>query len=349
VSSRRAEALITAERFEAITARYPSLRIVVAGDFCLDRYLEIDPARAEVSIETGRVVHNVTRVRSQPGGAGTILNNLVALGVGKVHAVGFCGDDGEGYELRRALSRLPGVELGSFLTSDRLRTFTYCKPLLMRPGAPPEELDRLDSKNWSPTPAEVEERVVAALRALRNDVDAVIALEQVDAAETGVITARAREALREWAQARPAMPILADSRRGLGEWPALGFKMNAAELATMTLQSGPLDLESVRGRARELATRNGRPVFVTLAERGMIGAWPDGQVEHAPALPVRGPIDIVGAGDSVTANLTAAIAAGAEPREALALAMAAAHVVIHQLGCTGSATVGQLREALGLC
>ena len=54
----------------------------MAGDFCLDRYLEIDPTRKEVSIETGLPVHNVANVRPQPGGAGTILNNLVALGVG---------------------------------------------------------------------------------------------------------------------------------------------------------------------------------------------------------------------------------------------------------------------------
>ena len=44
------------------------------------------------------------RVRAQPGGAGTILNNLVALGVGRIVPVGFCGDDGEGYELRRELA-----------------------------------------------------------------------------------------------------------------------------------------------------------------------------------------------------------------------------------------------------
>ena len=56
-------------------------------------------------------VYNVVEVRSQPGAAGTILNNLVALGIGEIHAVGFCGDDGEGYELRRALAARAGVNL----------------------------------------------------------------------------------------------------------------------------------------------------------------------------------------------------------------------------------------------
>ena len=88
------------ERFEAITGQYARLRVAIVGDFCLDRYLEIDPARREVSIETGLRVYNVQNVRSQPGGAGTILNNLSALGMRQIFPIGFCGEDGEGYELR---------------------------------------------------------------------------------------------------------------------------------------------------------------------------------------------------------------------------------------------------------
>ncbi|MEY2787617.1 MAG: Bifunctional protein HldE, partial [Verrucomicrobiota bacterium] len=96
--------------------------------------------------------------------------------------------------------------------------------------------------------------------------------------------------------------------------------------------------------ARSMAMHLGRPVFITLAEEGIIGASPEGAVAHVPAHPVCGPIDIVGAGDSVSANLTAALAAGADLAEAMHLAMAAAHCVIHQLGTTGTATVEQLRS-----
>ena len=61
---------MTPDRFRELTSRYARLRLEVVGDFCLDRYFEIDPARAEVSIETGLPVHNVTRIRAQPGAAG---------------------------------------------------------------------------------------------------------------------------------------------------------------------------------------------------------------------------------------------------------------------------------------
>ena len=83
-----------------------------------------------------------------------------------------------------------------------------------------------------------------------------------------------------------------------------------------------------------------------MSERGILGASPDGRVEHVAALPVRGPIDIVGAGDTVTANLAAALAAGATMREAMEMAMAAASIVIHQLGTTGTASVSQIQTLL---
>ncbi len=56
----------------------------------------------------------------------------------------------------------------------------------------------------------------------------------------------------------------------------------------------------------------------------------------------------MGAGDAVTANLAAALAAGGSPAEALELASAAASVVIHQLGTTGTASVSQIAETLGV-
>src|SRR4051812_25797911 len=155
---------MTPERLRAITSTYPALRIAVVGDFCLDRYLEIDPARAEISIETGLPVHNVVRVRAQPGGAGTIVNNLVALGIGEIIAVGFSGDDGEGYELRRELASLSGVKLDFFITTPDRATFTYAKPLLISQGQLPIELNRLDVKNWTHTPTAIEARLTASLR-----------------------------------------------------------------------------------------------------------------------------------------------------------------------------------------
>jgi bifunctional ADP-heptose synthase (sugar kinase/adenylyltransferase) len=196
-------------RLNDITRQYDQLTIAIVGDFCLDRYLEIDPALAEISLETGLPVHNVVRVRSQPGAAGTVLNNLAALGVGRLIPIGWCGDDGEGYELRRALSQVPGVTLDAFVTEPSRRTFTYCKPLLMHPGSPPEELNRLDSKNRLPTPSSLQEQLCQSLRKIAEKLDAIVVMDQTPTAETGTVTQQVKSCVMELAERFPKLTMIA--------------------------------------------------------------------------------------------------------------------------------------------
>jgi rfaE bifunctional protein kinase chain/domain len=335
-------------RFSAIVESYSDLRIAVLGDFCLDRYLEIDPAKAEVSLETGLPVHNVTNVRAQPGGAGTIVNNLAALGVGTILPVGLVGEDGEGYELTHAMVGRAGVRMSHFVHTRHRRTFTYCKPLIVEAHKPPVELNRLDLKNWTPTSAWLQGLLMNQLQDVAASVDAIIVLDQVDIPETGVVTQKVLAALKSLVDAKPDLLVLADSRRGLRGFPPVVFKMNAAELSALTGAAGELSPEQIEAAAAALASNNGRSVFVTLAARGILGSTADGEVKYVPALPLRGEIDVVGAGDAVSANLTVAIAAGASLAETLELANAAASVVVHKLGTTGTASVAEIRELLSV-
>src|SRR6266550_2308532 len=98
--------MLTDALIELILERLPHLTVGVLGDLFLDRYLDLDAALTESSLETGLDAYQVVRVRSDPGAAGTVINNLVALGVQRVHALSVIGDDGEGHELLQALRRL---------------------------------------------------------------------------------------------------------------------------------------------------------------------------------------------------------------------------------------------------
>src|SRR5881398_1725490 len=104
--------MLTTELIEHILSTIPGRTIGVLGDLFLDRYLDIDPALNEPSVETGLTAYQVVRVRSYPGAVGTVINNLAALGVGHIYPIAFVGDDGEGYELRQALKRMPAVDQG---------------------------------------------------------------------------------------------------------------------------------------------------------------------------------------------------------------------------------------------
>lgn len=316
---------------------YDQLKIAIVGDFCLDRYFEIDPSRSEKSIETGLEVYNVTNVRTQAGAAGTVLNNLVALGIPEIHTIGFCGEDAEGWLLRKALDRLKGVNSEFFFSSSLRHTFTYSKPLVCEPNKPPVELNRLDQKNWTATPEGISDQICEGIGKLIHKVDAFIVMDQVDIEETGAITSQILEHLGQIQEQYPEKLIIADSRRGLQSYPNLTYKMNANELAAWKGCS-KMSIDQVKNESFQIARKSGQPVFVSMAEQGITGVAPKGDQAYAASLPLRGPIDIVGAGDSVTANLCAGLAAGASLDEALQLSMRAASCVIHQLGTTGTAT-----------
>ena len=69
-------------RLAELVARFASLEIGVLGDFFLDKYLDVDPRLAELSVETGKTAHQVAAIRHSPGAAGTVVCNLAALGAG---------------------------------------------------------------------------------------------------------------------------------------------------------------------------------------------------------------------------------------------------------------------------
>src|SRR5436309_9364279 len=107
--------MLTDDSLERILERIPALTVGVVGDLFLDRYLEIDPSLTEPSIETGLDAYQVVRVRPSPGAAGTVINNLVALGVARVVPISVIGHDGEGRELMQALDALGRVDLTSVI------------------------------------------------------------------------------------------------------------------------------------------------------------------------------------------------------------------------------------------
>src|SRR3954452_3450202 len=114
--------MLTTELIERILSTIPNRTIGVLGDLFLDRYLDIDAALNEPSVETGLTAYQVTRVRAYPGAAGTGIKNLAALGVGRIYPIAYIGDDGEGYELRQALKLLSAVHHGGIVPVPDRRT-----------------------------------------------------------------------------------------------------------------------------------------------------------------------------------------------------------------------------------
>lgn len=336
---------LTPSRLQELVERFASARIAVLGDFFLDKYLDVDPSLAEPSVETGKVAHQVVEVRCSPGAAGTVVCNLAALGAGRLEAIGFTGDDGEGFDLRKELNKLGCSTDHLHVAADRY-TPTYLKPRDANVLRLEAEHSRYDTKNRSQTSAEIESRIVSSLDHLLNDVDAVIVLDQVDVENSGVITKAVREALSERAGQHQDVLFWADSRRRIHSFPQLIIKPNQFEVMEIEnpKPGDEVDFDEFLAAAKMLRAKNQAPVVATRGERGMIVSEPDWTL--VPGVQIEGPIDPTGAGDSATAGTVLALCAGADLAEAALVGNLVASITIQQINTTGTASVDELSDRL---
>ncbi|MCY2965005.1 MAG: PfkB family carbohydrate kinase [Planctomycetota bacterium] len=340
--------MLDSQTLDRFLAQFPKLSIGLVGDLFLDKYLELDQSLTEISIETGLEAFQVVRTRCYPGAGGTVLNNLQALRVGNLSAISVIGDDGEGYELTRELG-IRGVNTaGVIVRTDRM-TPTYTKPMLSQPHGEPRELNRIDTKNRTPQSTEVDQLVIEKLREAAPYLDALIVADQVTERNRGVITDAVRDELSRLGATHPNLLIFVDSRSHLGLFRNCTTKPNRTELDVALGRVGnPTDGNSpdlVLDAAREVSRRSGRPIFTTLGPDGIL--WSDGAHSvHVPGIVVEGPIDIVGAGDSTTAGIVAALCAGATAEQAAAVGCLVASITIQQIGVTGTASPEQVKDRL---
>ncbi|MFQ5435407.1 MAG: PfkB family carbohydrate kinase, partial [Anaerolineae bacterium] len=159
----------------------------------------------------------------------------------------------------------------------------------------------------------------------------------------GLITNAVRAEISALARLRPGKPFLADSRARIGLFREVMLKPNRDEAAQAISGAETASPADVTACGLELSRRVGRPVFVTLGAKGIL-VCEGGKMQRLPAAPVAGPIDPVGAGDSATAGIIAALCAGAAPEEAALVGNLAASITIRQLGTTGTATRREIQE-----
>lgn len=338
---------MTPDRLRHLTDRFGELRIAVIGDFFLDRYLDVDPALAEVSVETGKMAHQVVGVRSSPGAAGTVVCNLAALGAGAIHAVGFTGDDGESYELRKGLSLLGCKTDHLHCAPDRM-TPTYLKPRDSSDPSLAGEHQRYDTKNRQVTPQPLRRLLLQSLETLLPELHAVVVLDQVEEEDCGVVTAEVRDALFRFAGQWPDVVFWADSRRRIRLFRGMIIKPNQFEAVGRENPApeenvAPAELEAA---VRRLRSETGGPIVVTRGPRGMVVSDPE--MTEVPGVRLDGPIDSTGAGDSATSGAVLALAAGATLPEAALVGNLVASITVRQLATTGTAKPQQLPAQLDL-
>ena len=319
-------------------------KIIVFGDYALDKYLYIDPERDEPSAETGMPAYQVHRKFLAAGVGGTITNNLRALGA-QVICIGIVGDDGEGFELLRELQKI-GADTSFMVKEDSMCTSTYTKPMRKCEDGVYREMNRLDFRNFAEPPARVQEQVLTNLKCALKEADAVLITDQFYQRNMGVVTDSVRNALAELAVANPDKIFYADSRSFMEEFHHMIVKCNNLELFSKFSggEGNPEDLDQILAKGKEVYAKNGDQLFVTRGEKGIVVFGEE--VELVPAFHVEGEIDICGAGDATNAGIVLGLTLGLTPAEAALLGCCVSSITIQQIGTTGTASVAKVAERL---
>ena len=311
--------------------------ILVVGDIFLDEYISGQATR--LSREAPIPVLEFTGRRYLPGGAANPAHNIVSLG-SQAEQVGVIGQDEAGQTLLAKL-REAGIGTEGVVTDPSRPTTTKTRIVAQGSLRFPQQLARIDRLDRRPLDEDVERQVIARLRALAPQADAILVSDY----RTGLVTPAVVEACLELAKEHHKL-ITVDSQGGLHKFKGFHLiKCNHHE-AEAVLGHPLRSEEDFKGALeRFLEELSARAVLITRGPEGMSLLGRGQPYVHIPAANVSEVFDVTGAGDTVIAVATLALAAGLDLLSAAHLANYAAGLVVRRLG-NATATQGELAWAI---
>lgn len=308
--------LLSRGRLHELLGAMRGRRVVIVGDAMLDVYLHGDVER--ISPEAPVPVVRVRERRYALGGAANVAQNIAAAGASG-QLVSTVGNDAAGQRLRAMLAALSADGQGMVEVGRPTTTKT-------RIVARAQQVVRFDEEEDEDLSASDVDRIGERLDALLASADALVLEDYNKGVLVPAVIERAIGVAR-----RRKIPIVVDPKfknffsfRG-----ATIFKPNRRELESALGAAFSLDaVDALPEVFRRLGVEH---LLLTLGERGMALVSADGTVDRIPTT-AREVYDVVGAGDTVTAYLATALAAGASAHEAAVVANFAAGVEVGKLG-----------------
>lgn len=314
-----------------IISRFDGIPILVVGDMVLDRFIwgKVERISPEAPVPVVEITHETVHL----GGAANVAANLVSLGARPL-PVGIVGTDEAGNTLMEEFRR-QGIETTGIVTPD-LRATTVKTRII----AQHQQVCRADRENRAPVTGETLETVLGLSAKMVKRSQAVVLSDYRKGLLVPALIDFIGKECRRWGRFLAVDPKAKDFRIYSGASIVTPNKREAEEASGIGITDG----ESVITAGRRLLEVTGADyVLVTRGEEGMTLVEREGHL-HLPTA-AREVFDVTGAGDTVVATLTLAIAAGATVREAAYLANHAAGIVVGKLG-TASATRAELFESL---
>lgn len=322
---------------ESVIERFGGVRVLVVGDLVLDKYTVGKPTR--LSREAPIPVLEYLSEYTVPGGGASPACTVASLG-GIAYLTGVIGDDEAGAELRLELEQY-GVHTAGLVLDATRPTVAKRRIVARVTSTMLQQVARVDHIDRRPISSEVENRLISTIEALLPGCDAVILSNYKGGTLTPALVARVGDMSAELGKLATV-----DSQGDLPLFRGFGVvKCNQPE-AEEALRRPLKSEDDFRDGLHELLTSlDARAVIVTRSAEGMSAMMSDGGYCHIPVTNTSEVFDVTGAGDTVIALVTLAMAAGIDLFEAARLANYGAGVVVRKWG-NAVLTPDDLRAAL---
>lgn len=321
-------------RLIEVLERFPRLRVAVLGDFIVDLYIYSLASR--VSREAPVLILRYEGERMVLGGGANALNNVRSLGVEAI-PVGFLGDDENGRRLRERMEEL-GMDTRYLVEVPGRITPTKTRILAGSHHTVKQQVVRLDREPDAAPPVEFYGRLIDRLESVLDGVDALLVSDYGYGTVSGPVM--------DFLKGLNHRLITVDSRyRVLDFRGVTACTPNEPEAAAALGWSRIDDGNIEEAGFRLLELTGNRAVLITRGRKGMALFERGKPPVHIGIYGTDEVADVTGAGDTVIATFTCALAAGATFYEAARLANYAGGIVVMKMG-TATVSVQELVEAV---
>jgi rfaE bifunctional protein kinase chain/domain len=312
--------------------KFSSCRILVVGDVIMDEFLW---GRVErISPEAPVPVVQVEEESLVMGGAGNVVNNIISLG-GQALLCGVIGNDAMGRELVHMLQKMNSPTHGLVVEERRPTT------IKTRVVAHSQQVVRVDREESEPVTEASIEKIITVIEEQLGSIDAIVVSDY----GKGVVTSSLMDGLRSFGQGGQNILAVDPTVRNLALYKDVTLitpnNHEAQQMSGIHIK----DHQSVRQAGVHLLKElNCQMVLITRGDKGMTLFEGNGETTEIPTV-ARKVFDVSGAGDTVIAAFTLAVASGLTPSEAALLSNLAAGIVVGEIG-TAAVAASRLKEIL---
>jgi rfaE bifunctional protein kinase chain/domain len=302
---------------EKMVSRFPSLKILVLGDFMLDQYIwgRVDRISPEAPVPIVDAQNETVSL----GGAGNVILNLRQMGA-QVVAAGVTGEDWAGERVRQLLEE-QSIPSSNILKSKRSTT------LKTRIIAHHQQMVRVDREDRTLIGEDIQSELSQRFLDALSSVDAVIISDY----SKGTITPALLAAVLPEAKRQNKLVCLDPKVRYFQSYtPVTVITPNQAEAGSLLGYPIVTEADLKEAGKRILKLIDCKALLITRGEKGM-ALFSEGSLTLVPAR-AREVYDVTGAGDTVISVLCVALAAGAQMLDAVKLANIAAGIVVGKVG-----------------